>query len=232
LEEYHEFFEKLINACLIENISIECLETEWKVRINEFQEDWGFQKALIQEILISSLKNQEKISRQSVPQVKLDYFQTEIKEKEINKWPFCLLVKIVSSYEIRNTKHYKFVGTGFYVDDYTIMTALHVFFHPDTCKKILDKDFLIYYSNEEFEKLEFEKSFYYPKMIPNQLEQNTIDMAILKVITNGNDLKKKKEYFKPTKYFKPTIITEKDKDTICLLTGFWPKIELNEKNSN
>ena len=149
--DYAEFFDKILNACLKENVSTAGLAKEqWKQRIKEFNKEWDFKKEndLIAEIC--SWNDEGLIKKQSVSLPNIDYFQEKIQDP--TKWPYCLLVQILVFR--KNTNERKFVGRKdnpnekWYVGtvhNCHLMTALHVFYHDNVL--IDNHNFFFWLSN-------------------------------------------------------------------------------------
>ena len=235
-EETNVFFDKLINAFLMEDFPIDLKNEEWSKKIEDFGVKWGFNKEIIRKINSKTMKDDSLTNFQSACSEKLNYIQTEILEKDKQKWPYCLLVRIflVGAVEI-------FVGTGFFIEDHHLMTALHLFYEKTGEKKRFDKyKFrIMYYDGEQPEDLGPISpkcdSFRFPETLENAIDEKkkidiaiTIDIAILKVKRDGGKILEEKG---GNGFFEPSIITEEDIGSVCTLVGYWPKLEL-EKNNN
>lgn len=232
LEKYHVFFDKLLNAFLMKNFVIFSQNENWQHKIKEFGEIWGFDAKVIETIGSGKKVIEKQINFQSACPDKLENIQHEILDDEKSQWPYCLLVKIIMSHEIGGTKIDEFVATGFFVDDKTIMTALHVFYDGEN-QRIDNREFsIIYYDgkNEPLGKILPKSTFFhFPETINDKInDKDDIDIAILSVKRDGGRILKEK---KGNGFFTPKILTKNDLKTTCYLAGFWPKKELEKSGS-
>ena len=139
-QETNVFFDKLINAFLMNHFTIDLKNEDWQREIKVFGEKWGFNEAIIRTINTKTIKDDPEINFQSACSGKLNYIQTEILKNDKKKWPYCLLVRIFFK---EGGPVERFAGTGFFIDNHHLMTALHLFYGKQHKRRLDNSEFKI-----------------------------------------------------------------------------------------